>query len=238
MDSILKIAIVVGLLIIIFTGLFVYFKIRSINKEEIDNNDDIVNDNSGNIENINNDIKEVKEDIKVKEEVIENKIEDDKCIDNKVDIDIKEDTTTNSSGKLYSNKFTTTSSLISPVGYYSGNLVRNNLIEKRASKQEVSKIEEKNIDNKVNKVSFGDISKNITKNNTSINYMKELTDKIAKEIKPQTITLTDYEQKQEDEAIISYQELLANKDKMFNISDEEEDEDFINSLKSFRENLD
>jgi len=69
------------------------------------------------------------------------------------------------------------------------------------------------------------------------NFMEEVSEKLSREIKPQTIELTDYEQKQEDEAIISYQELLANKDKTFNISDDEEDEDFISALKSFRESL-
>ena len=78
---------------------------------------------------------------------------------------------------------------------------------------------------------------NYIKNDKPKNFMEEVSEKLSKELKPQTIELTDYEQKQEDEAIISYQELLANKDKTFNISDDEEDEDFISALKSFRDSL-
>ena len=56
-----------------------------------------------------------------------------------------------------------------------------------------------------------------------------------KEIEP--IELTESEQKQEDDAIISYQELLGSQDKLYNISDEEEDSPFIEELKSFRRSL-
>ena len=41
-----------------------------------------------------------------------------------------------------------------------------------------------------------------------------------------------------EEAIISYQELLnSNKDRLYNITEEEETVDFINELKSFRSSL-
>ena len=47
-----------------------------------------------------------------------------------------------------------------------------------------------------------------------------------------------YEQEQEEKSIISYKELLSNnKDKIYNINDEEETTDFIKELKSFRSSL-
>ena len=57
------------------------------------------------------------------------------------------------------------------------------------------------------------------------------------ELKPQTIELTDYEKKQEEEAIISYKELLKAKDRMYKITDDEEIDTFIDELKEFRTNL-
>lgn len=71
--------------------------------------------------------------------------------------------------------------------------------------------------------------------NTS--YLENVKSKLEKEITPDTIELTDYEQKQEDEAIISYKELLEVKDKLYNITEDEEDIDFIEELKSFRHDL-
>jgi len=57
------------------------------------------------------------------------------------------------------------------------------------------------------------------------------------ELKPQTIELTDYERKQEEEAIISYQELIKVKDRIYRITDDEEIDTFIDELKEFRTNL-
>ena len=48
--------------------------------------------------------------------------------------------------------------------------------------------------------------------NDSVDLTK-IIDKIEKEYKPETIKLTSYEKEQEDSAIISYEELLKNKDK-------------------------
>ena len=68
--------------------------------------------------------------------------------------------------------------------------------------------------------------------------MEEISEKMAKEIKPQTIELTDFEKKQEEEAIISYQELLSSsKDDYYDIVDDDETTDFIEELKSFRKDL-
>lgn len=73
--------------------------------------------------------------------------------------------------------------------------------------------------------------------NNNFDYMKEVSKKIEEANVPSTIELTDYEKKQEEEAIISYKELVENKDKLYNITDDEEDFDFINELKSFRNEL-
>lgn len=67
-------------------------------------------------------------------------------------------------------------------------------------------------------------------------YLKEISKKMAKELQPQTIELTDYEKDQEENAIISYQELLDVKDKI-KIIDDEETVDFIEELKKLRNSL-
>ena len=71
------------------------------------------------------------------------------------------------------------------------------------------------------------------------NEIEEISKKLEEELKPQTIELTDYEKKQEEEAIISYQELLEAKSKN-NITEDDEDfdtEKFIDELKNFRTDL-
>ena len=311
MDNIVKIAIIVGIIIIGVTGIFVYIKIKHINEEEdtydeIEVNDkdsvklDLLNDNSNLVKEsslnnnskvinnandkfIDNVEKEEKVIPEVKMPVFQTKEEVKKEVSNKVDIELKvEDKIENrvdnkpvsnvnvsSSSKPYSNKYSSTSTLISPVGYYSNELVRNDLMGKRASKVERPVVNENKVseeekpvarviesefevktpvvevkeevvksDVKNNKISFADMKQTyVKKEDKPRNFMEEVSEKLSREIKPQTIELTDYEQKQEDEAIISYQELLANKDKTFNISDDEEDEDFISALKSFRDSL-
>lgn len=307
MDNIVKIAIIVGIIIIGVTGIFVYIKIKHINEEEdtydeIEVNDkdsvklDLLNDNSNlvkesslnnnskvinnandefidNVEKEEKVIPEVKMPVfQTKEEVkeeVNNNVDIESKVENKIEKKIENELVSNTSGsKLYSNKYSSTSTLISPVGYYSNELVRNDLMGKRASKvektvvNEIKVIEEekpvvsviepvlevkksvvevkKEVKEEIknNKISFADMKQTyVKKEDKPKNFMEEVSEKLSRELKPQTIELTDYEQKQEDEAIISYQELLANKDKTFNISDDEEDEDFISALKSFRDSL-
>ena len=306
MDNIVKIAIIIGIIIIGVTGIFVYIKIKKIDEEdnydeiEIDDKDtiklDLLNDNSNLAKEstLNNDSKVInnvndkfidnveKEEIVIPEvkmpvfqtkEVVKEEVNDnvdiESKVENKIEKKIENELVSNTSGsKLYSNKYSSTSTLISPVGYYSNELVRNDLMGKRASKvektvvNEIKVIEEekpvvsvtepvlevkkpvvevkKEVKEEIknNKISFADMKQNyVKKEDKPKNFMEEVSQKLSRELKPQTIELTDYEQKQEDEAIISYQELLANKDKTFNISDDEEDEDFISALKSFRDSL-
>lgn len=68
-------------------------------------------------------------------------------------------------------------------------------------------------------------------------FIEEISKRLAEEVEPQTIELTDYERRQEEEAIISYKELLKEKDRLYKITDDEEIDTFIDELKEFRTNL-
>lgn len=80
-----------------------------------------------------------------------------------------------------------------------------------------------------------DTSKQEVPNN---DYLKELSNKLNEEIKPQTIELTDYEKKQEEQAIISYKELLKVKTNEEIEIEKEDTLNFIEELKSLRNSLD
>ena len=67
-------------------------------------------------------------------------------------------------------------------------------------------------------------------------YLNEISRRMAEELAPQTIELTDYEKDQEENAIISYQELLSVKDNVSIL--ENDDVDFIEELKKLRNSLD
>ena len=71
----------------------------------------------------------------------------------------------------------------------------------------------------------------------NMKFASEIVERMEEEIKPSNIELTDYEKKQEEEAIISYDELLKVKDKIYNLTEEEETDEFIDELKSFRLDL-
>lgn len=77
----------------------------------------------------------------------------------------------------------------------------------------------------------------IEKKNYNSDYLKDLSKKLATEMEPKIIQLTDYEKKQEESAIISYQELLKVKERICSIDDEDETSDFIEELKTFRSSL-
>lgn len=68
-------------------------------------------------------------------------------------------------------------------------------------------------------------------------FIEEISKRLTEEVEPQTIELTDYEKRQEEEAIISYKELLKVKDRLYKITDDEEIDTFIDELKEFRTNL-
>lgn len=73
--------------------------------------------------------------------------------------------------------------------------------------------------------------------NDNMKFASEIVEKMEEQIKPSNIELTDYEKKQEEEAIISYDELLKVKDKIYNITEDEDTDEFIDELKSFRLDL-
>lgn len=73
--------------------------------------------------------------------------------------------------------------------------------------------------------------------NDGMKFASEIVERMEEEIKPSNIELTDYEKKQEEEAIISYDELLKVKDKIYNITEDEDTDEFIDELKSFRLDL-
>lgn len=80
----------------------------------------------------------------------------------------------------------------------------------------------------------------IEENNSNVSnqdFIEEISKRLAENTTPQTIELTDYEKRQEEEAIISYQELLKAKDRLYKITDDEEIDTFIDELKEFRTNL-
>lgn len=68
-------------------------------------------------------------------------------------------------------------------------------------------------------------------------FIENISKRMEEELHPQTIELTDYEKRQEEEAIISYQELLKVKDRLYKITDDEEIDTFIDELKEFRTDL-
>ena len=71
----------------------------------------------------------------------------------------------------------------------------------------------------------------------NMRFASEIVERMEEEVKPANIELTDYEKKQEEEAIISYDELLKVKDKIYNLTEDEETDEFIDQLKSFRLDL-
>ena len=72
----------------------------------------------------------------------------------------------------------------------------------------------------------------------SIDYLDEISKKIESEIKPQTVVLTDYEREQEENAIISYRELVDSNNGSGDDVVSDDTEGFLNSLKKFRNSLD
>ena len=71
------------------------------------------------------------------------------------------------------------------------------------------------------------------------NYLQELSKELNNKLEKEPIKLTAYEQREEDNAIISYQELKKqNKDKIIYLNEADDVNIFIENLKEFRNNLD
>lgn len=79
-------------------------------------------------------------------------------------------------------------------------------------------------------------TENINPNSQQMDYIKNLSQKLEQEIKPQTIELTDYEKKQEETAIISYKELLSSSKKQ-DKKEEYDEKELLEELKQFRNYL-
>ena len=71
-----------------------------------------------------------------------------------------------------------------------------------------------------------------------MDYLQNLSKKLEEEIKPQTIELTDYEKRQEENAIISYQELLSSHENQSQKEEKyDEEQKILEELKRFRDDL-
>lgn len=100
------------------------------------------------------------------------------------------------------------------------------------------------------------------KTNPQEKYLKEVSEKLSQAAESEGIDRTEYEIKQEEDAIISYEELMKKKDslqivdeeeavisieellsqkkykdKLYNLTNEEENDEFLNELKEFRKDL-
>ena len=74
-------------------------------------------------------------------------------------------------------------------------------------------------------------------NSKNISFLEEISKQLEEQIGPQTIELTDYEKEQEENAIISYKELLKVKDELYELNAVKENGEFIQDLKALRNNL-
>ncbi|MEE3344109.1 MAG: hypothetical protein VZS44_08485 [Bacilli bacterium] len=79
------------------------------------------------------------------------------------------------------------------------------------------------------------INRKLDSSDMNSDYLADISTEIENNIRPQTIQLTDYEQAQEDNAIISYKELVSAHQKEKVIDDGTVE--FIEELKRFRNNL-
>ena len=79
------------------------------------------------------------------------------------------------------------------------------------------------------------VNRKLDSSDMNSEYLQEVSRELESNMVPQTIKLTDYEQEQEDNAIISYKELL-NVNKNNNVV-EDGTLEFIEELKKFRNNL-
>lgn len=138
--------------------------------------------------------------------------------------------------------------LIEETGPYKKNVLREMNARMQTSPINIIKEKEeiKNKENEINLtgIDYGEDSASpleMMEDNYEVNdnmkIASEIVSKMEQEIKPSNIELTEYEKKQEEEAIISYDELLKVKDKIYNITEDEETDEFIDELKNFRIDL-
>ena len=211
-----------------------------------ENNDaPVVNKN-----NINDNIRiNGKEDVSNKDKMISNVADKEVVINTNSNIDDKQNEEVKQATKVgQDDVIEKPSDTISTRSQVSNNMVssNHNLYSRSALKDNrrfqtspINIIREESLDETMQKlkpIEIGEAKEDVKREN--VNFVEEISRKMEQEIKPQTIELTDYELKQEEEAIISYDELMKNKDRLFKITDDEEDDaQFIEELKYFRNSL-
>ena len=220
-------------------------------EEEAIFTDDETNDASVvNKNNINDNISiNSKEDVSNKNKMIGNVTDKEVVINTNSNIDDKRKEEVKQATKVGQEEIIESpSDTISTRSQVSNNTVssNNNLYSRSALKDNrrfqtspINIIREETLDETMQKlkpIEIGEAKEDVKREN--VNFVEEISRKMEQEIKPQTIELTDYELKQEEEAIISYDELMKNKDRLFKITDDEEDDaQFIEELKYFRNSL-
>ena len=151
----------------------------------------------------------------------------------------------------------------SPIGIVRNDIKKEPTYEKA---EELNQILNDNLEESKPKSIYSQDDKSKTTNYYAIkpkgNYLEELSKKMASSTNESDINRTSYELKQEEDAIISYEELMRKKDniktideedavisiqeliekkqqeeKLYNLTPEAEDSKFINELKNFRSDL-
>lgn len=201
-----------------------YLKESNVNNEtSLDTN--IVLDNPV----INKSIKEeTKENIKIEVPKVEENIKTTETLK----VEEKSDKTDNSNGLYKKNVLREVRKQTSPIGI--GNGDRDTIREKYNYSDDIDTI---GINYNEDALSPLEEMDDVYEVNDSMKFASDIVEKMEEEIKPSNIELTDYERKQEEEAIISYDELLKVKDKIYNITDDEETDEFIEEIKNLRTDL-
>lgn len=200
------------------------------NNQDVNVLDDNIEDNELVVEEVKQDInkEEVKEELKVE---VKEEIQKDNVIEDKSGIKEEEIGPYKKNVLREMNKRTQTS----PIHIEKKDVYDNSIYEDK---------KDNNIDTDVSGIDLGEdmlspleMMEDSYEVNDNMKFAGEIVAKMEEEIKPSNIELTDYEKKQEEEAIISYDELLKVKDKIYNITEDEETDEFIDELKSFRLDL-
>ena len=148
----------------------------------------------------------------------------------------------------------------SPIGITKQDNNSNNELNKARELQKSFDETRNNYYDKNTNNAYERTTNNISIQNDHAKYLREVSDKLIERSNNDQVERTQYELRQEEDAIISYQELMQKKDnikmvdeedavisieelmnrkqeKIYNITPEEEDNKFIDELKNFRSDL-
>lgn len=141
------------------------------------------------------------------------------------------------------------------------NYDNNTNLEKNLFTNKSHNIQQASALNDVPKLKKEELRKDETKEDKQKNYLEKISKALEESQNNNTLKRTEYEMQQEEDAIISYEELMKKKDsikiadeeeaiisieelvkrqqseKIYNLTEEEENENFIRELKDFRNNL-